>query len=425
MNILLLGSGGREHALAWKLSRSPLLNNLYIAPGNAGTATLGTNLPLHVNNFQAIAEACRSYQIGMLIVGPEEPLVKGIHDYFLSEPSLRGIPVIGPVMNAARLEGSKDFAKAFMKKYGIPTASYETFSKETLPQGLEYLNRSEPPYVLKADGLAAGKGVVICHDRKDASGHLTEMLAGERFGEASQKVVIEQFLTGIELSVFILTDGITYRILPSAKDYKKIGEGDTGPNTGGMGSVSPVPFAGKAFMKKVEQRIIGPTMEGLLAEGIRYQGFLFFGLMNAGGDPMVIEYNCRLGDPETEAILPRLRNDLLGMLISLTQGNLDRVTIETDTRFAASVMIVSKGYPGSYEKGKRITGIERVEKSILFHAGTRTGDTPYETLTDGGRIIAVTAYGNTLKKAVSCALNDADKISFEGKYLRKDIGFDL
>ncbi len=424
MNILLLGSGGREHALAWSLSQSKLLTRLFIAPGNAGTAQLGTNLTLSVNDFNEIRAAVLQHCIGMVVVGPEEPLVNGIHDFFLSDPLLQNIPVIGPARQAALLEGSKDFAKEFMTRHGIPTARYRTFTRETLSEGIDFLNSMKPPYVLKADGLAAGKGVVICHDLREAAGELNAMLKEQRFGTASSRVVIEEFLKGIELSVFVLTDGANYVLLPEAKDYKKIGAGDTGPNTGGMGSVSPVSFAGGEFMEKVKQRIILPTLNGLKKEQIVYKGFLFFGLIKVGTDPYVIEYNCRLGDPETEAILPRLKSDLLQLLISAASGTLGSCNLETDPRFSAAVMLVSKGYPGSYEKGKKITGLETVNQTVVFHAGTAR-DLDGTVVTAGGRVMAVNALGDTLQEALSRSYENAAKINFEGKNLREDIGFDL
>jgi len=423
MKVLLFGSGGREHALAWKLSQSPLLSELFIAPGNAGTAGLGTNLPFQVTDFPAIREACLEHSVDLVLVGPEDPLVLGIHDFFLLDPRLASISVIGPNQQAARLEGSKDFAKAFLRKYGIPTAAYRTFIEDTLSEGIAFLDTLPPPFVLKADGLAAGKGVVICQTKEEAVLELTSMLRHARFGAASRKVVIEQFLQGIELSAFIISDGRNYKILPEAKDYKKIGEGDTGPNTGGMGSVSPVPFARGAFLRKVEERIIIPTMQGLQKEGIRYQGFLFFGLMNVAGDPYVIEYNCRLGDPEAEAILPRLETDLLELCRAVAAGTLDRLDLRTDPRTAASVMLVSEGYPGAYPKGKVITGADTISGSVLFHAGTLMVN---ETLvTNGGRVMAVTSLGATRPEALERSYETARQIGFEGKYFRKDIGFDL
>jgi phosphoribosylamine---glycine ligase len=423
MNILLLGSGGREHALAWKLVQSPRLSRLFIAPGNAGTGCLGTNLPLNVNDFPAIKKAVTDHQINMVVVGPEDPLVHGIHDFFLKDHELRHIPVIGPTSAGAQLEGSKDFAKQFMLTHNIPTARYETFDKTTLDKGFEFLKTLKPPYVLKADGLAAGKGVVICHSLDEATGELTAMLRDERFGNASAKVVIEEFLEGIELSAFIITDGLSWKILPEAKDYKKIGEGDTGPNTGGMGSVSPVPFADESFMKKVEERVIARTMNGLKAAGIDYSGFLFFGLMNVKGDPYVIEYNCRLGDPETESIVPRITSDLIDLFEAVASRSLGSQAIGIDPRCAFTVMLVSAGYPNAYEKGKIISGEEKIKGSLAFHAGTIAGDGM--TLTNGGRVIAITSLGNNMKEARERSYQNVAEIAFEGKYYRKDIGFDL
>ncbi|MEI7661084.1 MAG: phosphoribosylamine--glycine ligase [Bacteroidota bacterium] len=425
MNILLLGSGGREHALALKLTQSPLLTKLYIAPGNAGTAKLGTNLPIGVNDFNSIKNAVLAYHIGMVVVGPEDPLVNGIHDFFLADPQLAGISVIGPAKKAAMLEGSKDFAKQFMIRHGIPTAAYKTFDKTTISSGVAFLKSLNPPYVLKADGLAAGKGVIICKTLEEAVAEFTGMLTEERFGKASLKVVIEEFLSGIELSVFIITDGKNYKILPEAKDYKKIGEGDTGPNTGGMGSVSPVPFAGDRFMQLVEQRVIRPTVDGLIEEGIDYKGFIFFGLIRVNGDPFVIEYNCRLGDPETESVIPRVRNDLVKLLQAVAGGSLDKETISVDPQTAVTVMLVAAGYPGTYEKGKIILGGDEAEGSMIFHAGTRIEETTGETVSNGGRVIAVTSLGNTMGDALLRSYANAEKVSFEGKYFRRDIGFDL
>ena len=425
MNILLLGSGGREHALAWKLTRSPLLTHLFIAPGNAGTATLGTNLALGVNDFNAIKNAVISHRISMVVVGPEDPLVNGIHDFFLADSALKDIPVIGPVRHAAMLEGSKDFAKQFMVRHGIPTARYKTFDRSAIAGGLEFLRSLKPPYVLKADGLAAGKGVIICKTLEEAIGEFTGMLEEERFGAASLKVVVEEFLPGIELSVFILTDGKNYKILPEAKDYKKIGEGDTGPNTGGMGSVSPVPFAHPVFMRLIEQQVIRPTIDGLLADGIEYKGFIFFGLIRVGENPFVIEYNCRLGDPETESVIPRLQNDLVQLFKAVAGQTLSSETIFTDPRTAATVMLVSKGYPGDYEKGKVITGFEKAGGSMVFHAGTTLRPGSGEVISSGGRVIAVTSYGDTMEEALEKSYENAEKISFNGKCFRRDIGFDL
>lgn len=423
MNILLLGSGGREHTLAWKLAQSPRLTSLFIAPGNAGTSSIGTNLPIHVNDYRAIREACFQYKIHMVIVGPEDPLVHGIHDFFLGDPHLRDIPVIGPTKQAALLEGSKEFAKAFLKKYHIPTAAYGTFSRETLAEGIDFLRSLSPPYVIKADGLAAGKGVVICPTFEEATSELTAMLSEAKFGEASRKVVVEEFLQGIELSAFLITDGTHYRILPEAKDYKRIGAGDTGPNTGGMGSVSPVPFAQGEFLEKVKRQVIIPTLQGLKTEGIVYTGFIFFGLMNVHGIPYVIEYNCRLGDPETESVLPRIQADFVELCQAVADGTLDRVPMRLDPRFTASVMLVSDGYPGVYEKGKEIKGLDDVKGSLVFHAGTTTNDG--RIVTNGGRVLAVTSYGETMDEALKRSYENAEKIQFEGKCYRKDIGFDL
>ena len=425
MNILLLGSGGREHALAWKLAQSPLLTNLFIAPGNAGTSKVGTNLPLSLTDFEEIKLAVIAHHVDMVVVGPEDPLVNGIHDFFLADPVIHHVPVIGPVKKAAMLEGSKDFAKQFMIRHGIPTAKYQTFEKSTLLDGVKFLHTLRPPYVLKADGLAAGKGVIICKTLEEAIGELTGMLQESRFGAASQKVVIEEFLSGIELSVFILTDGKSYKLLPEAKDYKKIGEGDTGPNTGGMGSVSPVSFADASFMLKVEQQVILPTMNGLLAENIEYKGFIFFGLINVNGEPYVIEYNCRLGDPETESVIPRISNDLVQLLRAAGNQSLHMETITVDPRVAVSVMLVSKGYPDAYEKGKVISGEEQVTGSMVFHAGTRLNPETGQVVSNGGRVMAVTSYGETMEQALVKSYENTGKIDFEGKNFRKDIGFDL
>jgi len=425
MNLLLLGSGGREHALAWKLAQSPLLDNLYIAPGNAGTAGIGKNLAIGVNDFSAIKQAILDHAIQMVIVGPEDPLVKGIHDFFLADPDLHEIPLIGPVQRAAQLEGSKDFAKQFMVRYGIPTARYKTFETLTINEGIQFLGSLKPPYVLKADGLAAGKGVIICPSLEEAVSEFTSMLQDSKFGPASQKVVIEEFLQGIEVSAFVLTDGNGYLILPEAKDYKRIGEGDTGPNTGGMGSVSPVPFANDAFMAKVESRIMRPTIEGLKKEGIDYRGFIFFGLMNVGGDPFVIEYNCRMGDPEAESILPRIQNDLVELFMSVGNQTLNRVTVAIDPRYTATVMLVSKGYPDQYEKGKIISIQDHLTGSMVFHAGTALNPATGKPESNGGRVMAVTSFGSSMKEALSLSYENAEKITFEGKYYRKDIGFDL
>jgi phosphoribosylamine--glycine ligase len=420
MKILLLGSGGREHALAWKITQSPLCEALWIAPGNAGTAGLGTNVAVDPNDFQAVAELVQRENIGMVLVGPEEPLVRGIYDFF--QVHFPGLPVIGPSQVGAQLEGSKAFAKEFMLEMGIPTAAYREFTADTLQEGLEYILTQTPPIVLKADGLAAGKGVVILDDLQAAQAELREMLGG-KFGAASAKVVIEQFLAGIEFSVFALTDGKEYLILPEAKDYKRVGEGDTGPNTGGMGAVSPVPFVDEVLMKKVEEQIIKPTIAGIGKRGFAYKGFVFFGLIKVGSEPFVIEYNCRMGDPETEVVMPRLKNDLVELLKATDEGTLGQHQIEMDPRSAATVILVSGGYPGDYEKGKAISGLERVEGSIAFHAGTKA--TADGVVSNGGRVIAVTSYGDGFDEALVFSNRNAEVIKFEGKYYRKDIGFDL
>ena len=422
MNVLLIGSGGREHALAWKMAQSPLLKKLFICPGNAGTSEMGENLNLDPENFVEIGEFCLSRHIDLLVVGPEAPLVKGIHDYFLGKTELAKILVIGPVKEAAQLEGSKDFAKKFMTKYHIPTAQYRTFTKETTEKGKRFLHQLTPPYVLKADGLAAGKGVLILDDIEEAKKELDSMFEG-KFGPASRKVVIEEFLSGIELSVFVLTDGDSYVILPEAKDYKRVGEKDTGLNTGGMGAVSPVPFADKKFMQKVEESIIKPTIDGLKQERITYQGFIFFGLINVKGDPFVIEYNVRMGDPECEVVIPRVKNDLLDLFIAVGKGNLATRRVEIDERAVATVMLVSGGYPGGYEKGKVLYNLEKTDNSILFHAGTNVKDKT--VITSGGRVLAISSYGSGVKEALEQSYKNAGIIEFDKKYFRKDIGFDL
>jgi phosphoribosylamine---glycine ligase len=425
MNVLIIGSGGREHAIAWKLRQSPLLTDLFIAPGNAGTSELGINANISVSDFAGIRDLVLANKIGMVVVGPEVPLVEGIHDFFLSDPLLKDIHVIGPRQQAAMLEGSKDFAKAFLEKHKIPTARYRTFNREEIKEAYQFLEEMNAPFVIKADGLAAGKGVVICKTLKEAHEEIRNMLLYEKFGEASEKVIIEEFLSGIEMSAFILTDGIHYLILPSAKDYKRIGEGDLGPNTGGMGSVSPVPFADEDFMKKVVERIIAPTMKGLISDGIEYKGFVFFGLINVNGDPFVIEYNARMGDPEAESVIPRIKNDLLELFISVGNQSLDRYKIETDPRFTATVMLVSEGYPGIYEKNKVISGFDLVKDSIIFHAGTITGPEENQVLTHGGRVLALTSFGDTMVEAFTRSYLDAELIEYDNKAFRRDLGQDL
>lgn len=423
MNILILGSGGREHAIAWKLAQSPKLSNLFIAPGNAGTASVGTNISAGVNDFDKIKEIVLSKDIDMVIVGPEDPLVNGIHDFFLNDAELKDVPVIGPQKAAATLEGSKEFAKEFLIRHNIPTAAYQSFTSESLEAGYAFLDSLKPPYVLKADGLAAGKGVVILNDLQEAKDELKTMLVDEKFGAASTTVVIEEFLSGIELSVFVLTDGKGYKVLPTAKDYKRIGEGDTGLNTGGMGAISPVPFADKAFMGKIHDRVVKPTVEGLKKDNLPYKGFIFIGLIKIGDDPFVIEYNVRMGDPETEVVIPRIKTDLVTVFQAVADQKLDSIDLEIDERTASTVMLVSGGYPEAYEKGKEIMGFENIGDSIVFHAGTDIKDG--KVVTNGGRVMAITSYGDNFNQALQTSYQSIDKICFEKMNFRKDIGFDL
>jgi phosphoribosylamine--glycine ligase len=422
MNILLIGSGGREHAFAWKMKQSPLCEQLYVAPGNAGTAEVATNIPVAVDDFVSLGNLCLEKAIHLVIVGPEVPLVKGLRDYFENNTALKAIPIVGPGQSGARLEGSKDFSKQFMVRHGVPTAKAQTFQVHQLQEALQYIDSCVPPIVLKADGLAAGKGVIITERKEEAKAVMKEMLVDKKFGEASARVLIEEFLNGIELSVFVLTDGNDYVILPEAKDYKRIGDGDTGPNTGGMGAVSPVVFADSSFMQKVEERVIKPTINGLKADGIAYRGFIFIGLMNVKGNPFVIEYNARMGDPETQVVLSRIKSDLVELLHAAATGTLNGKRVESDPRFALTISMVSGGYPGDYEKGKEITGLESV-KALPFHAGTKRKEN--KIVTDGGRVISMTGMGITLAEARERAYSGAAQLNWDGLYFRKDIGLDL
>ena len=422
MNILILGSGGREHAFAWKIAKSSSCNKLFIAPGNAGTGEAGENVDINVNDFKSIREFVLAEEVELVLVGPEEPLVNGIYDFFQQDSKLRSISLIGPSADGAQLEGSKKFAKEFMMRHDIPTARYQAFTKENINEGYDFIDSLHAPYVLKADGLAAGKGVLILENIEDAKNELEAMVTKSKFGEASSTVVIEEFLDGAELSVFVLTDGESYKILPSAKDYKRVGEGDTGLNTGGMGAISPVPFADRFYIEKVEREIIRPTIEGLKSENITYKGFIFFGLINVKGEPKVIEYNVRMGDPETEVVIPRITSDLLNLLKGINHGTFSEKDLEITNEFAATVMLVSGGYPQSYENGKEISGIESIDTSLIFHSGTRNDGC---IKSNGGRVLALTSFGETIDIALEKSYGTAEKISFEGKYYRKDIGFDL
>lgn len=423
MTILLLGSGGREHALAWKLLQSSKCSKLFVAPGNAGTASIATNISIQPTDFESIKKLVVEEKIEMVVVGPEDPLVAGIFDFFKNDKDLNSVPVIGPSKEGAKLEGSKEYAKEFLIKHKIPTAAYDSFTAETVEEGCQFLETLSPPYVLKADGLAAGKGVVILNVLEEAKTELRNMLVHKKFGNASSKVVIEEFLDGIELSCFVLTDGKNYKILPTAKDYKRIGEGDTGLNTGGMGAVSPVPFADAVLMEKIETRIVKPTIEGLLKEGIEYKGFVFIGLINVKGEPMVIEYNVRMGDPETEVVMPRIKSDLVELFQAVANQTLNEISLEIDSRSATTIMVVSGGYPEEYEKGKIISGIENVNGSLVFHAGTKLENE--NIVSNGGRVLAITSYGIDFKEAIKKSYQNIEKLHFDKMYYRKDIGFDL
>ena len=423
MNILILGAGGREHAFAWKISQSPLCKELFVAPGNSGTSTLATNLNISVTDFEGIKKHVLVYKINMVVVGPEDPLVEGIHDFFLNDIELNHVAVIGPQKAAAQLEGSKEFAKEFLLRHEIPTAAYKSFTKKSLEQGYLFLESLKAPYVLKADGLAAGKGVLILSDINEAKEELKSMLVDSKFGEASTKVVVEEFLDGIELSCFVLTDGKNYKILPTAKDYKRIGEGDKGLNTGGMGAISPVPFAGHVLLSKIENRIIKPTIDGLVKDNLPYKGFIFIGLIVVDNEPLVIEYNVRMGDPETEAVLPRIKTDLVEVFQAIDNESLDEIQIEIDPQTAVTVMLVSGGYPEAYEKGKQITGLEDIKESMVFHAGAK--NVAGTILTSGGRVMTVTSYGDDLRSALKTSYKSIESIRFEAMNYRTDIGFDL
>ncbi len=423
MKILLLGSGGREHALAWKMLQSPKCDKLFVAPGNAGTEQIATNIEIDILDFQAIKKFVLNEKIEIVVVGPEDPLVAGIYDFFKNDENLKNIPVIGPSKNGAQLEGSKEFAKEFLVRHNIPTAAYESFTKETVEKGCEFLTTLQPPYVLKADGLAAGKGVLIIDNITEAQQELRNMLVHEKFGKASSKVVVEEFLDGIELSCFVLTDGKNYKILPTAKDYKRIGEGDTGLNTGGMGAVSPVPFADAILLEKIENRIVKPTIDGFQKDGIDYKGFVFIGLINVKGEPIVIEYNVRMGDPETEVVIPRIKTDLVELFQAVANEKLDKISLEIDSRSATTIMLVSGGYPEDYEKGKVISGIENVQDSIVFHAGTKIVNN--EIVSNGGRVLAITSFGDNFNEAIKKSYQNIEKLHFDKMYFRKDIGKDL